>query len=886
MQGHAHLRRGSVQTPTLNTINPVFMRHRSQSAAEPVHLDPESDPLVGTTFVVPKQAKAQKVAKSIKSSRSGSSVYSMGSKKSGLELVFATTDLVPTHRRLRKTLGIEQNITAYIDSCDLFCYTCGGQLVGINCKGCQTMYLPPDLRSDTFVSPLWLLEEPDARPTVDFDLLQVTAANGDVPVLEAMSFGYFSNIDTISNTFYNDDNPFFIDVLKIQNLYEILACSTASPEPPGPAISAAHAEPAATPRPAGSAKTGPVMRPADRKQLHQSHPIGAPLCQQQTCTGPMRGVLQAAQCVLQTRKHKPITDKELVYIFVVLQCPALSECSMFTKISGPSQKLERYSGLRSRARTLLEVCSGLVANMSNKLYPVFLNFLQMMPTEANVKLVQLCNSYISHRLYFIFESRYGFQSSIKNRGLRIMHDWYKEDWRIASIVKMLSFLWSTYYGQPDMSPMTLYQLFYNTMTDVIELNEDYEQWQRGNNKQFCFCRFPFLLSVGSKARIMEYAVQQEVSDVVRRELLNAGDRLNTQSLEQHRAFISSVSTFSMEIRRTHLLEDSLEKLNDWSQHKKKSLRIRFAGEPGVDAGGLRKEWFALFYKQLFEPELQVFVMDETSNFCWFGQQENMDYYRTAGVVLGLAFVNSITVDLNLPLLLFKLLLDQDYTLDDVSTLWPEIGQSLQIILDYSQPDFEEAFGLMFVGHDGRELVPNGQSIPVTSANKHEFVELTVKHMVDSDSERIRWFKHAFLQVCGNNALALLEPEELELLVLGDRKPIDVKALRAVTRYVNFGLSHDRADQIPIVQQFWEVFEEFSPEEQANLLQFVTSTDRVPATGIMRMNFKIKLLGDDTNRLPIAHTCFNQLGLYRYRTKAKLKLKLKLAISEFQGFGLK
>lgn len=53
-----------------------------------------------------------------------------------------------------------------------------------------------------------------------------------------------------------------------------------------------------------------------------------------------------------------------------------------------------------------------------------------------------------------------------------------------------------------------------------------------------------------------------------------------------------------------------------------------------------------------------------------------------------------------------------------------------------------------------------------------------------------------------------------------------------------------------------------------------------------MAFKIKLLGDDTNRLPIAHTCFNQLGLYRYSTKAKLRQKLTLAISEYQGFGLK
>jgi hypothetical protein len=35
---------------------------------------------------------------------------------------------------------------------------------------------------------------------------------------------------------------------------------------------------------------------------------------------------------------------------------------------------------------------------------------------------------------------------------------------------------------------------------------------------------------------------------------------------------------------------------------KKSLRIEFVGEDGVDAGGLRKEWFLLLVRQLFDPQ--------------------------------------------------------------------------------------------------------------------------------------------------------------------------------------------------------------------------------------------------------------------------------------------
>ena len=53
-----------------------------------------------------------------------------------------------------------------------------------------------------------------------------------------------------------------------------------------------------------------------------------------------------------------------------------------------------------------------------------------------------------------------------------------------------------------------------------------------------------------------------------------------------------------------------------------------------------------------------------------------------------------------------------------------------------------------------------------------------------------------------------------------------------------------------------------------------------------MSLKIGIIGDDSDNLPIAHTCFNQLGLYRYNSKAKLQSKLTKAITFATGFGLK
>lgn len=34
---------------------------------------------------------------------------------------------------------------------------------------------------------------------------------------------------------------------------------------------------------------------------------------------------------------------------------------------------------------------------------------------------------------------------------------------------------------------------------------------------------------------------------------------------------------------------------------KKKLKVSFTGEPGLDMGGLTKEWFLLLVRQIFQP---------------------------------------------------------------------------------------------------------------------------------------------------------------------------------------------------------------------------------------------------------------------------------------------
>ena len=61
------------------------------------------------------------------------------------------------------------------------------------------------------------------------------------------------------------------------------------------------------------------------------------------------------------------------------------------------------------------------------------------------------------------------------------------------------------------------------------------------------------------------------------------------------------------VRRDHLVADSMQEISAKQKDLKKKLKVSFLGEPGLDMGGLAKEWFQLLVKQIFDEEYGMFV---------------------------------------------------------------------------------------------------------------------------------------------------------------------------------------------------------------------------------------------------------------------------------------
>lgn len=136
--------------------------------------------------------------------------------------------------------------------------------------------------------------------------------------------------------------------------------------------------------------------------------------------------------------------------------------------------------------------------------------------------------------------------------------------------------------------------FYNTMLDYCDLVADFEAWE-SRRAAFSFSQYPFFLSIGAKIRIMEYDARRQMELKAREAFFDS--IMNRKDVSQH---------LVLKVRRDCLVEDSLRTVSEvigaGQQEIKKGLRIDFVGEEGVDAGGLRKEWFLLLVRDVFDPD--------------------------------------------------------------------------------------------------------------------------------------------------------------------------------------------------------------------------------------------------------------------------------------------
>lgn len=116
--------------------------------------------------------------------------------------------------------------------------------------------------------------------------------------------------------------------------------------------------------------------------------------------------------------------------------------------------------------------------------------------------------------------------------------------------------------------------------------------------RFIFLEYPWLFSTAAKVDAIQYESKLAMQGVL-------SDMLN-QGLDGLLGVMQEGPTLNIQVRRNNILDDSLRALSTQSRNFKKQMRVKFAGEEGVDQGGVKKEFFHLLMKELFNPNYAMF----------------------------------------------------------------------------------------------------------------------------------------------------------------------------------------------------------------------------------------------------------------------------------------
>lgn len=356
----------------------------------------------------------------------------------------------------------------------------------------------------------------------------------------------------------------------------------------------------------------------------------------------------------------------------------------------------------------------------------------------------------------------------------------------------------------------------------------------------------------------------------------------------------------IEVSREDIFEDSYRAiLKMRPKDLRKRLMIKFRGEEGLDYGGIAREWLYLLSHEMLNPYYGLFQYTRDDIYTLqinpdsAINPDHLSYFHFVGRVIGIAVFHGHYIDGGFTLPFYKMLLSKPITLEDIESVDPELYRSLQWMLDNDISALEDI--TFSVNHDAfgqitvKELKPAGKDLPVTEANKREYVQLYVNYRFTHGIEQqFRALQKGFTELLPQHLLAAFDEKELEL-VIGGLGQIDLADWKQHTR-----LKHCTRET-PIVEWFWRAVETFSEERRARLLQFVTGSSRVPLQGFKALQgstgaagprlFTIHLIDADVNNLPKAHTCFNRIDIPPYTSYEKLLEKLTQAIEETCGFAV-
>lgn len=653
-------------------------------------------------------------------------------------------------------------------------------------------------------------------------------------------------------------------------------------------------------------------------------------------------------------------------ILVILECPFL-KVSVFSKNS----KDDKHDKIRIIAYKLLTRCICFLSNCStNKQAYLQKLFLKNCNEEMIQKYLEFDTVLINHIFSKIIEDHektkiIGFdylfgslqekedvsKKQVKNSNTKfeIKIDNYKNNLFLLSFFKFSQFLFEINTKREFISDKTF---FYNVYVDYIDLERDYQEMEvyKNDDSEYCYffiTSFPHTIPLGCKFKFFESKFREIMKFKVEEAFIKSINKRTVQDLYFH-----------LSVNRVTLLKDTIKQINDqlevyktlnylkqeknkslYSQRNylsdaflnnvemvmHKSLRVNFIGEPGLDASGLKREWFQKLLLELFDTQSNEYFKRLDSRKCWFKNDQSnkyltthatVDVYFIIGIILGLSFYNCISSYIPLPITFYKKLFDIPLTIRDFREVYPQEYLYLTKINNMSDEELQEMdlrFEVTIITDDINankengvmhmikevDLIPNGSKIKVFAGNRLEFIKSYMNYYLTSSVEMAfkRVQKGFKFIISEDSVYELIKYYELyqyyndgmmETLDGCDNaydarydliKESDIRLLSHVTKNMNEGKSNYNRwneEESNTIKWFWELVIEKTEEDKEllkkyedsffyKLMLFITGNGSIPVCGLHILELKISKMRNPRDPkmslYPMAHTCFNELCLY-------------------------
>jgi hypothetical protein len=321
-----------------------------------------------------------------------------------------------------------------------------------------------------------------------------------------------------------------------------------------------------------------------------------------------------------------------------------------------------------------------------------------------------------------------------------------------------------------------------------------------------------------------------------------------------------------------------------------ALEVRFLDEEGIDGGGLSVEFINFMKNKIVELGQVLVHVEQNGGYFQLNPNAPFDETKLFGYIVGLSIYYKVPLNTVFSPIMYQIMcgMHPDRDIDMLEVLKETDRVCYNSLLNsHDMPEsflsdlsFPEASG------DGNRPWKRARRGELKSyEDLIDFIPQSARDRVYTPfKEVLRVFRLGLdSAVTTSHISQFITPGEIKTVLMGERD-YTAKEWRDAVKHPRHESKFNEQ-----YEWFWEIVDEITPAQRADLLKYVTALVSLPIGSFSALEYQPSVLFADEptkiNKLPPSSTCFNQIRLYPCTTKEALKHAV-ITASKFgcEGFG--